>query len=88
MVRAFVVPPAEVQAELLRRDRRQRRVERFDVHLRHAAKFVERQVRELDVPSHRQVGAVDLQDQPASAAVSYSGRMASAIAKRYSSYVA
>ncbi len=61
-MRALVVAPAQVQAQLLGRNVRERVVERLDVQPRLLAEFLERKVRVLDVPAHAEVGAVDLQD--------------------------
>jgi hypothetical protein len=47
-----------------------------------SAELVEAQIGELDVPSHPEVGTVELQTNPARATASYSGRIASAIANR------
>src|SRR5206468_5653469 len=61
MVRPLVVTPAQVEARPLRRDVRERVVQRLDVEPGHCAELVEAQIRELDVPSHTEVGAIDLQ---------------------------
>ena len=63
MVRTFVISPAEVQAQPVRRDVLQRVIERFDVEPCLFAEFAEAQLGVLDVPPHREIWAVDLQDQ-------------------------
>ena len=45
------------------RDLRDRVVQCLDVQARHAAELLERRVGELDVPAHREVGAVELQHE-------------------------
>ena len=87
VMRALVVAPAQVHAQLLRRDVRERVVQRLDVQLRlaggtrRAIRFAYWMCRPM-----REVGAVDLQhDAGACAIASYSWRIASAIANRYAS---
>ena len=65
MVGAFVVAPAQVDAQLLGRDVGDRVVERLHVQLRALAELGDREVGVLDVPAHAEVGAVELQHQPA-----------------------
>ena len=48
----------------LRRDRGERMVQRLDMEPRPFTEFLDRQVGILDVPTHRQVGAVDLHSDP------------------------
>ncbi len=62
VVRPFVVSPAQVHAQPVRRNVAQRVVERLDVQLRLLAKLRDAQAGVLDVPSHAEVGTVDLQD--------------------------
>ena len=63
VVRTLVVAPAQVHAQLFRRDVCDRVIERLDVQLRALAEFRQAQVRVLDVTSHAEVGAVDLQHE-------------------------
>ncbi len=63
VVRALVVPPAEVHARLLGRDTGERLVERLHVKPRHLAELRHAQIGELDVPAHRQVGAIHLEHE-------------------------
>ncbi len=63
VVRPFVIAPAEVHAQLLGRNVGDRVVERLDVHLRLLAPLRKGEVGVLDVPSHAQVRAVDLEDE-------------------------
>ena len=56
-----IVAPAQMHADLCRRNVHQRAVECLDVQLHALAKTGEVEVLELRMPSHRQVGAVDLQ---------------------------
>src|SRR6267143_556157 len=62
VVRAFVVAPAQVHSQPIRRDVRSSVVERLDVQPRVLAEFFQGQARVLDVPAHREVRAVDLQN--------------------------
>ena len=64
MVRALVVAPAQMHTRLVGRDVGQRVVERLDVQAGHGPKFVEAQRSELDVPPHREIRAVDLENEP------------------------
>src|SRR6266545_4114074 len=64
VMRALVVAPAEVHAHLVRRHRRQRVVESLDVQPGHRAELLEAQVGELDVTAHREIRAIDLEDEP------------------------
>ena len=61
VVRAFVIAPAHVHAQLLGRDVGQRMVQGLHMHLRALAKFGKGQIGVLDVPPHGQIGAVNLQ---------------------------
>src|SRR5690606_13502539 len=60
-VRPRVVAPAQMHSQPFGRDVAERVVERGDVHADALAKLLGREVRELHVPTHREVGAVDLQ---------------------------
>ena len=62
VVGPFVVAPAQVHPQPIRRDVRSSVVEHLDVQPRLLAELVQRQVRVLDVPAHGEVRAVDLQD--------------------------
>jgi len=64
MVRPLVIAPAQMHPHALRRDRGERMIQRLDMEPRPFAEFLDRQVGILDVPAHRQVGAVDLQGDP------------------------
>src|SRR5271166_994171 len=63
MMRAFVIAPAEVQTQLLRRDVLQRMIERLDMEPGLFAEFTKAQLGILNVPAHGEVRTVDLQDQ-------------------------
>ena len=62
MVRSLVIAPAQMHPRLLRRNRGQCMVQRRDMEPCPLAEFLDRQVGILDVPSHRQVRAIDLHD--------------------------
>ena len=64
VVRAFVIAPAQMHPHPLRRDPRQRMVQRLDMQPRPLAEFLDRQIGVLDVPPHREIGAIDLQRDP------------------------
>ncbi len=64
MVRPLVIAPAQMQPCLLRRNRGQRMVQSRDMEPCPLAEFLDRQVGILDVPAHRQVRAIDLQNDP------------------------
>ena len=61
MVRALVIAPAQMQADLLGRDVPGRVIERLDVQLDALAERLEIEVGVLDVPAHAEIGAIDLQ---------------------------
>ncbi len=61
MMRAFVIAPAQVQAQLLGTRIAQRMIEGFDVQQCAFAELLQIQIRILDVPSHRQIRTIDLQ---------------------------
>ena len=82
VMRPLVIAPAKVHAHLLGRNVGDRVVEGLDVQLRLLAELGELEVGMLDMPAHRKVGAVDLQDEAGLAIVLYSCRIASAIANR------
>ncbi len=63
MMRAFVIAPAQVHAELFGTRSAQRMIEGLDVQLRTFAKLLRVQSRVLNMPPHCQVGAVDLQHE-------------------------
>ena len=63
MMRALVVAPADMDAQLLGRDVRDRMVQRLDVELRGLAEGLQVDVVILDVLAHREVGAIDLQHE-------------------------
>ena len=63
VMRAFVVAPAKMHAQLFRRNVGDRMIERLDVQLRALAEFRQAQIGVLDVPAHAEVGAIDLQDE-------------------------
>ena len=64
MVRTLVVAPAQVHAHLVGMDVARGVVQRLDVEPRLAAELVQAGVVELDVATHGQVRAVELQHQP------------------------
>ena len=61
MMRAFVVAPAQVQAQTFGWYAIERVIQGGNVHLCAFAKFGERQVCVLNMPSHGEVGAIELQ---------------------------
>ena len=63
VVRPLVVAPAQVHADLFRRDVRQGVIERLDVHAGDLAEFLEAEIGEEGVAAKGQVGTVDLQHQ-------------------------
>ena len=63
MVRALVIAPAQMQPHGLGRNIGHRMVERLDVEPHLVAEFGESEPGILDVPAHREVGAVELQDE-------------------------
>ena len=60
MVRPLVIAPAHMHARLLRRHIRQRMIQCLDMLPRSLAELLERQIGVLDMPPHREVGAIDL----------------------------
>ena len=63
LVRRFVIAPAQVHPHLLGRDIPHRVVERLDMQPRLPAELLERQIDELDVAAHPEVGTIELQDE-------------------------
>ena len=63
MVRARVVAPAQVHAHAIRGNVRGRGVQHFDVLPRVLPEFLDRPVGEFSMTRHRQVGAVELQQE-------------------------
>ena len=72
MMRAGIVAPAHVHAQLLRGDVAHGVVQRLDVNLEDLAEFGEARVLIMDVAAHREIGAVELHMAPDAAIVSYS----------------
>src|SRR5216684_5083847 len=64
MMRALVIAPAQMEAQLLRRDVGDGVVERLDVKPRLLAEILDAQMCVLDVPAHGEVRAVELQHEP------------------------
>jgi len=71
-----------VHSQPIRRDVRSSVVEHLDVQPRLLAEFFHGQARVLDMPAHGESGQSICRTIPAFATVSYSWRIASAIAKR------
>ena len=63
MMRAFVIAPAHMHAKLLRRNTRERMIERLDMELRALAEFRHAEIGILNVPAHGEIGAIDLQNE-------------------------
>ena len=62
-MRALVIAPAHVHAQLLGRDIGDGVIERLDMQRGALAEFRHAQIGILDVPAHGEVGAIDLQDE-------------------------
>src|SRR5688572_12198934 len=65
VVRAWVVAPADVDADPIGVDTLQRMVERLDVELDRGSKLGHRRVGKLQVTALGEIGAVDLKEEPA-----------------------
>src|ERR1700722_18882778 len=63
MVRSLVVAPAQMQADALGRNIPQRMVERLDMQLGDLAKLGRAGASELNMAAHREVRAIDLQQE-------------------------
>src|SRR5258708_32548906 len=61
MMGAFIVSPAKMHAQLLRRDIGKRMVEGLDMHRGALSEFRETERRILDMPAHREIGPIDLE---------------------------
>ena len=63
VMRAFVIAPADMHAQLLGRNIGDGVIERLDVKLRALAELRQAEIGILNMPAHAEIGAVDLQDE-------------------------